>query len=688
MGTGKAQVHSEAKRLALVERYKLAPHHEYKNIANELGISHATAYSILTKAGVWRGEKRNRSVTSETRARLKAQVLELTGKGMTRTNIAIATGVPENTIGRWLREAGLTRTRDESASMRFTQLLAPIAYDKLSPHARELLDDPGAFRTELFGTKAQPRRTVPWMVETMWTFYQAYLSPEDEYIVFNVFPGAGKSTLLTHDFVVWLIARERALGREPTILLGHRAMQKSTWYVKRIRQTLTNNTRLIKLYGRFQPSSPLEAWSTTELEVEPLVREDRSEKEPTVAAGAYDASLLSGRFKVCIWDDLIDKSNSLTPEQREKLAEWWEVEAETRMNPGGMIVLSNARYGPEDLSHTLREQKDPETWDEELSDHRPLYKHIAYKAHYEDRCDGENHRGDYPDGCLLDEAAANWTRIRRQQVKNEGRFRVVWQQEDTDPAGFLAERAMFEGGRLSDGSQAPGCFDRERLFGQIHPAYKEQQPLVSVISIDPSQANFWALEHILCYPGGTQVLHRGGRLRLKMNELLYSDSPGSYSGILEEWWQAAVAEGVPFTYLVYEKSVERGLFTMPYFLAWGGARSISIVPHSTQQNKVDPDQGVHMLGPLYRFGRFRLPYGGYEERLFADQFRREACAYPEGSTSDLVMAHWFPNYRLNALIVAEVAQDAQGWQDAGRPAWAHRSGPTWASSGRRELVGA
>jgi hypothetical protein len=80
-----------------------------------------------------------------------------------------------------------------------------------------------------------------------------------------------------------------------------------------------------------------------------------------------------------------------------------------------------------------------------------------------------------------------------------------------------------------------------------------------------------------------------------------------------------------------------------------------------------------MLRPIYKKGQARIPYGGHEEKLFADQLKREACAWPEGSSTDCVMAHWFFNAKLPTLLTAKVLETIDS-QAADVPAFVGASG--------------
>jgi transposase-like protein len=634
--------------------------------------------------------------------RLKTQIVEELlhrDKGTTVTSVCKKYGISRETAYSWLklrREQGLyvpglatvtelatgATVLDERPAPSLQRRLitgdgpAPRSVAKLNRDALDGLDDFGFFRKTYIG-----RSSPAWAVEAANKLLELYHSDQEEYLVLNVAPGAGKSTLVTHDFVVWVIARERAFGQEPTISLGHRTTNKALWYLHRLQSTFTHNVHLIADYGRFRPPSRTMRWSREEMDVEPLELSSHEEKEPTISAAAYEASILSGRYGLIIWDDLVDKANSSTLDARTELVRWWDQEAESRLNTGGLIVLSGARYGPEDLfNHAITEVD----IDEEEGDgvERKLFERIVFPAHFEDRCDGE-HTREYPEGCMLDLARVSWRKVRRYMVKDEGRFRLVWQQEDVDPKGFLAEKVFFTGGVTAEGFQCPGCFDDGRRFGDLRTG---GSPMLSVLTLDPSPARFWGVQHWVVYPEGLQWLVRGMRQMLQAPELLYVDTAGGgFTGILDDWWNMSVATGVPYTYLVAEvNTANRWLLQYPFVSEWAAARGITIVRHTTGTNKADPERGVEMLGPLYRAGQVSFPYGGLAEKTYADAFAREACSWPEGSSTDQVMAHWFLNAKLPTMVMADANDDAMPFMG---PAWAHTRAPGWVSDSLAHTAG-
>lgn len=677
---------------AVKDDLKLSRPRGYEAIAAEMGVKRATAYSRV-RAAAKRGEFKWSEVRTPRRVlrrdeamRIRPEVLELVKKGHTTAYIAELLVMSPGTVQRWrkqFREEGLLDVPDEKT----LEQMDPIPWDDLDPESRDLLEDFGKFRPEVMG-----RESPPWATETATALVRLYLSREDEYAIVNAPPGVGKSTLITYDFMVWVAARERAQGRELSVVLGHAATDRARLYLQRIRRTFESNDTLIRRFGRFRSRYPGDRWTRDEIDIEPLHRVSLAEKEPTFGTASYERTLLSVRAKIQCWDDLIDKGNSGSAEQRQALLDWWEQFPETRMNEGGLIILSNARYGPEDLSWSLRQSVDPDEIDED-DEPRPIYTHVNWRAHYDELCTPDPakpgkmaHAGDWPNGCLLDETRLGWRKMRKAR-QNERRYRLVYLSEDTDPVGFLAQRAWFEGGKDNRGAEAPGCFNPNVRFGQL---YRPEAPALSICTVDPSGSNYWAVMHIVAWPDRTHQLVRGYRRILKAPDLLYRERDGSYSGLVHEMWTAAQAEEVPFRYLVTEQTAQqRWLTQYPFVREWAQEHAVSLIPHeTTRHSKPDPDRGVEMLAPIYQHGRVVIPYGGHEEQIFAEAWAREACAWPEGSTSDIVMAHWFYTFREETLLAFYLAQEVDEDYGETGPGWKHVATPSWASKRLAELSSA
>ncbi|NIW75279.1 MAG: hypothetical protein GWN08_08535, partial [Gemmatimonadetes bacterium] len=160
------------------------------------------------------------------------------------------------------------------------------------------------------------------------------------------------------------------------------------------------------------------------------------------AAFSYEAQVMSLRFDFMNWDDLHTHRQLRNPDVMQDLFNWWDVEAESRLDPGGLCLVTMQRLGVNDISKYLLSKVDPafEIDERDEPDAPRQYFHVVYKAHYEDRCTDRHDRDApaYPEGCMLDPKRVTWQKIRAKKLA--GNYEVVYQQRDADPTHSLVRQ--------------------------------------------------------------------------------------------------------------------------------------------------------------------------------------------------------------------------------------------------------
>lgn len=543
----------------------------------------------------------------------------------------------------------------------------------LSDEAAHALDCFACFRLRYFG-----HVSTPWQVDAANRMVELLESPDKEHVVVNVPPGAGKSTLFTHDVIAWIIARNRGAR----VLIGSRTERQAKQYVGRLKTTFERTqpptasddqkrkglaqdavATLTGDYGRFKPTNP-DVWRNEEFTVAQVNDIAGSDKERSVSAYGMDGGFLGGRYDLVIWDDLVDKRTLRTAEARETLITMWETEAETRLEPGGLLILQGQRMRSDDLYRYALDLKAGDPDDYESEDARPnKYHHIIYKAHFEDECVGE-HGKDAPawtpdgtGGCLLDPQRLDWRTLKTIQANRAERYLVMYQQEDTDPANALVNPVWVSGGLDADGADCPGCWDRDRGAAEL-PKGISRACLVSVATADPSPTKYWSIQWWVYHPASEQRflmdLIRQGMDAPDFLDWNYNE--GAFTGVMEEWQRRSADLGLPITHWVVEaNAAQRFILQYDHARRWQSQRSVQVIPHQTHRNKSDPDFGVQTLAPHWRHGRVRLPgKQGNPGRLAAMKLVDEVTKWPEGSTDDCVMAQWFFEYQLPKIYRPQV----------------------------------
>ena len=506
--------------------------------------------------------------------------------------------------------------------------------------AQTALEDFAMFRLRYTG-----RRSTPWQERAAYDVLRLLETDDREFAVINCPPGSGKSTLFTHDIPAWLIARDRTIR----IQLGARTERQARMYVGRLKRTLERDAPLKQDpdliakglvvdaqaamaadFSPFQPEGRSDLWRYEALVVRQTSGQALDDKEPTVSAWGQDSGFLGGRFDLVVWDDLVDRRNTKTEEANSSLREWYSTEAETRLEPGGLLLLQGQRIAADDLYRYALDLR--------RLDDKPKYHHIVYRAHDDDRCQTQ-HDADspaWPDGCLLDPWRLPWSMLQTVQQNEPRTYNLQYQQRDDIVVGGLVQQAWLEGGVDSDGFLAPGCYDRDRGLRPpegLHAGF---------LTVDPSPSEFWGIGW-WAWDGARLSLVRCKRTRMQSSGFLdYNIETGRFSGLLQDWWYESQGTDAPISMVVVEiNAAQKYLVTQPHVQKWQTTTGCHINPHVTARNKADPDYGVESLERWFRNGLIRLPFGGPEARLNIHPLVDEAKKYPTSATTDMVMTTWF-----------------------------------------------
>jgi hypothetical protein len=76
---------------------------------------------------------------------------------------------------------------------------------------------------------------------------------------------------------------------------------------------------------------------------------------------------------------------------------------------------------------------------------------------------------------------------------------------------------------------------------------------------------------------------------------------------------------------------------------------VRLMLHHTTAKKNSMEYGVQSLASDFEFSRISLPYGDDTARRMSDMLANEALMWPDGDTSDLLMALWFVKFNYKSL---------------------------------------
>ena len=564
-------------------------------------------------------------------------------------------------------------------------------YETLPNEAQAAYNNIEVFAKRYFGIVLQP-----WQIEATERIMSLMETEYEEYVVINAPPGTGKSTFFAKVLPAWATVRNRAIRG----MIGSSTQRLAEWYCRRLRAELDrahpvkaelNDVRLNLAvdaeatlqedFGLFKPDSS-EIWRAEAFTV--LQKDDTplSQKEPTWSAFGMDSGFLGGRFDLVIWDDVYDPRKMRSAEAREDMRRWWDEVAETRLEPGGLLVLQGQRMSADDIyRYALDKVAPPDDMDleeeefetEDAPEEWRKYHHLKYQAHHEELCQGD-HKPDaapWPEGCLLYPRRLPWRRLRHVKAQTPDRFEVLYQQSDVNPSNVLVDPLWVSGGQSTDGVFHPGCWDEDRDLWELPSNISSDLHVMA--SADPSPSQFWALQ-CWAYAPETEFRYLLESYRRKMDApsfLDWSHERQSFSGIAEDWWQISNNLGHPITHWIIEaNAAQKFILQYDHFRRWAALRNVQLVPHYTHsKNKGDPKYGVQMLAPLWRVGRVRLPGKQNTEArphsmLLVNEVTRWNAEGTGARTDDCVMAQWFLEHNLEKLYLPTMINTRQ-W----RPSW-------------------
>lgn len=601
--------------------------------------------------------------------------------GMTNVDASRRAGFHEQTGKALLKGVRSMDSRTQRAYRADDADPGPIPLDQLNPEAKLALDDIAYFALRYFGFIV-----LPWQQEATARIVALQTTPEEEYAVINCPPGSGKSTFFTLVLPAWITCRNRAIRG----LIGSASQNTAKWYLQRLKTFLSIThpaqgkasdlalgiaqdavATLVEDFGSFKPKTD-ERWASDAFTVRQHGDRPVSEKENTWMAFGRSSTFLGARVDFCIWDDVYDPTQLRTDDAKELLRQWWDGNCETRLEPGGLLILQGQRKDAADIYRYALDKKawlddDAEDGDDIDEDARK-YRHITFKAHYEDRCVGDHGRNatPYPEGCLLYPRRLSYRKLMGIKVDNNATYEIEYQQEDSAASDVLIQKAWANGGvDVQTGSTHFGCWDNDRGICELPKNLRG--PLYSIATIDPSPTRWWGIHWYIYAPNSHHQVFLMDLVRAKLrgNEVLdWLENDGKFVGVMQDWQERSVAKGYPISHWIIEANAAQAWFySDDKGRRWLREHGTSIVEHVTTGRKNDPDYGVYMLREPWRSGRIRLP-GAADSRHLSLKLVDEVTRYPHGGTDDQVMAQWFLFAHLERLAVT-----ASSEPNLARPSW-------------------
>lgn len=539
-------------------------------------------------------------------------------EAVARTGISLTSGWRIDQGIRSEMERELEEERDEARP-------DPVPYAELSADGKRGADDFTFFASHFLGLQT-PGYWGEVAVEIDRVSKLGKDTDEFLRILMTFHPGAGKTTLV-HAYLFWRIIRARAYGEVKfsaifgsiTEKLAKRILRMITWHAD-------NNEKLIRTFGRIKPidADGETTWTKTEIMFAGM---GGGSKEATLTIFGAGQSIVGVRPNVAAWDDLVERQNA-SPRHTTEMREWWDGEPDTRMEPGGIIIVTGHFFTPNDFYHSLKDM----TFVEEDGSETKVWKHYRYKAHDETRCPvalgtGAEHT-EYPHGCLLWPSRFTWRQIEYHRQKNPSLFELQYQSEEGVAGEVLVPKLWIEGGTGERGEVFPGCYDRTRSLNHFPSRYD-----FVLATLDPSPTRF-AAAGAWAYDGGSGKHHLVKFERRRMTTEEYPVLITDWTNEIRERWprfDTWVVEKTGADYLHQAESMR----DLPQKLG------VQIIAHDTKTNKTHEEFGIWAYRDEWRYGRVQIPWMDPLTQESVRQLVEEHYLYPWDETDDTVLMTWF-----------------------------------------------
>lgn len=161
--------------------------------------------------------------------------------------------------------------------------------------------------------------------------------------------GSAKTTWLTTIFMSWLISTNLNIR---VGLISNTAKQANA-FSRSVRWTLESNSNQHDIFGNLK--GPVK-WN----DVEWIAKDSalHGTKDVTMYSTGAGGAIISKRFDLILCDDILDEENTVNPEQREKVENWFWKTLKPCLVPGGSIIVVGTRWADGDLYQKLIEDKE------------------------------------------------------------------------------------------------------------------------------------------------------------------------------------------------------------------------------------------------------------------------------------------------------------------------------------------
>jgi len=426
----------------------------------------------------------------------------------------------------------------------------------------------------------------------------------------------------------WLVGRDPNLR----VLIVSDTAGQAVAILRAIKHLIENDEGYKSVFGELKPKYP-EKWAENEI----IVNRDTKEKDATFNAVGVGGAILSKRADIIICDDLLNKDNTKTYEQRKKTKEWFHDVLMPVLDPEhGKLIFVGTVFHSEDL--ITEKMKDP-TYDLKLkyqaiireADRQDLW--AEYRSlMLSDPFDGKKlandfyyqHKDEMDAGAIvLWPSRWSYKRLVDERISVGTRsFNLMYQNIVIDD-----ETAIFKESWIEKAANKELRMWKNYRVAEDTWGFRSRGGGVDLAVSKKKEANDTAIATV----GWSEVQKKYVLMHVQIGKFSPAETRGNISEEFTNFdHQAIIVESN-----AYQASLSEDMIS---------ETNVPIVPYTTTGQKFDEEMGINSMAVTFENEQWILP-ADLEDPATALIFQRlkeGLMAFTPGShTHDIVMAVWF-----------------------------------------------
>lgn len=441
--------------------------------------------------------------------------------------------------------------------------------------------------------------------------------------------GHSKTTVFSVNYPLWEIAKNPNVR----ILLVSAADTQSQSFLREVKGRIERDQEYVDFAGQLRPDKP-DKWTDKEI----ILKRSRTDlKDPTISTVSVEGTILSKRADIIICDDLLNFENTRTPEQRQKIKDWFNLVLLPVLEPGGRLVVVGTIWQVGDLMEELL--ADP------MFDYRKRYKAIISEPTniklWEEWCDLLVEERDD----RKDRAAA--FREANRAAMDEG-VKVLWPArrpyEDLYTIRYSDPYAFARAYQNDPASRPSQKIKREWIESALKKGVKfrlQDAPFTEYVDLTTIGLDLAISQEAQADDTCELILDKlqyAWEGNKQGDYILRNIKRGKMTGgetraLVTTDFYAIRPHGIRVENVQYQEVMERDL----------NDAGIPVHGHRTGSEKWDSAVGVNSIATLLEHGKLILPSDPHDARTkdLIGKLVAEMLAFPEGHTGDSLMALWF-----------------------------------------------